>query len=154
MTNKHTFTATIQDAGEGGAFVEVPFDVEAAFGSKRPKVVATIDGVPYRGSLVRMGSDKHILIVLKGIREQIGKSYNDEVIVNIEADTEPRVVNIPVDLAEALNADARAKAHFEKLSYTHQREYVIWVEDAKREQTRRRRIAKAIEMLTEGKKAR
>lgn len=154
MTNKHTFTATIQDAGEGGAFVEVPFDVEAAFGSKRPKVVATIDGVPYRGSLVRMGGDKHILIVLKGIREQIGKSYNDEVIVNIEADTEPRVVNIPVDLAEALNADARAKAHFEKLSYTHQREYVIWVEDAKREQTRRRRIAKAIEMLTEGKKAR
>lgn len=154
MTNKHTFTATIQDAGEGGAFVEVPFDVEAAFGSKRPKVVATIDGVPYRGSLVRMGSDKHILIVLKGIREQIGKSYNDEVIVNIEADTEPRVVNIPDDLAEALNADARAKAHFEKLSYTHQREYVIWVEDAKREQTRRRRIAKAIEMLTEGKKAR
>ena len=90
MTKKHTFTATIQDAGEGGAFLEVPFDVETAFGSKRPKVVATIDGVPYRGSLVRMGGDKHILIVLKSIREQIGKSFSDEVTVIVEADTEPR----------------------------------------------------------------
>lgn len=154
MTKKHTFTSPIQDAGGGGAFVEVPFDVEAAFDSKRPKIIATIDGVQYRGSLVRMGGDKHILIVLKNIREQIGKSFSDEVTVNVEADTEPRVVKVPDDLAEAFNTDAKAKAHFEKLSYTHQREYVNWIEDAKRDETRRRRIAKAIEMLTEGKKAR
>lgn len=153
MTKKHTFTATIQDAGEGGAFVEVPFDVEAAFGSKRPKIVATIDGVPYRGSLVRMGGDKHILIVLKKIREQIGKSFSDEVTVIIGADTEPRVVKVPDDLAAAFKTEAKAKAYFEKLSYTHQREYVNWIQDAKRDETRRRRIAKAIEMLTEGKKA-
>src|SRR5574341_37078 len=51
MTQKHTFTATIQNAGGGGAFVEVPFDVEAAFGSKKPKVKALIEGVPYRGTL-------------------------------------------------------------------------------------------------------
>jgi len=50
---KHTFTAAIQNAGGGGAYVEVPFDVEKAFGSKRPKVKATIDGIPYRGTLVR-----------------------------------------------------------------------------------------------------
>jgi hypothetical protein len=53
MNNKLNFTAVIQDAGGGGVFVEVPFDVEKAFGSKRPKVKATIDGIPYRGALVR-----------------------------------------------------------------------------------------------------
>ena len=57
MAEKHSFNAVIQNAGGGGAFVEVPFDVEKAFGSKRPKVKATIDGIPYRGTLVRMGSE-------------------------------------------------------------------------------------------------
>ena len=65
MTEKQTFTATIQDAGGGGAFVEVPFDVEAAFGSKRPKVKASIGGIPYRGILTRMGTECHILGIRK-----------------------------------------------------------------------------------------
>ena len=86
MTKKQTFTATIIDAGNGGAFVEVPFDVEAAFGSKKPKVKALIEGVPYRGTLVRMGSEKHLLLILKSIREQIGKTFGDEVKVSVEAD--------------------------------------------------------------------
>ena len=55
MPKKHTFTATIQNAGGGGAFVEVPFDVEKAFGSKKPKVKAMIEGVPYRGLLPAWG---------------------------------------------------------------------------------------------------
>ena len=75
MSKKQTFTAVIQNAGGGGAFVEVPFDVEQAFGSKKPKVMATIEGVPYRGTLVRMGTECHVLIILKGIREQIGKTF-------------------------------------------------------------------------------
>ena len=65
MTKKQTFTAVIQNAGGGGTFVEVPFDVEEAFGSKRPKVKATIEGVPYRGILTRMGTEYHVLIILK-----------------------------------------------------------------------------------------
>jgi len=69
MPKKHTFKATIQNAGGGGAFVEVPFDVEKAFESKKPKVKAMIDDVPYRGLLVRMGGSNHMLIILKGIRE-------------------------------------------------------------------------------------
>ena len=79
MNKKHTFTATIIDAGGGGAFVEAPFNVEEAFGSKRPKIKALIEGVPYRGTLVRMGSEKHLLLILKSIREQIGKTFGDEV---------------------------------------------------------------------------
>lgn len=144
---KHNFTATIQNAGGGGAFVEVPFDVEGDFGSKRPKVKATIEGVPYRGTLVRMGTDCHLLIILKGIREQVGKTFGDEVKVTVALDTDPRVVAIPKDLAGALKKDRAAKIHFGKLSYTDQKEYVTWVEEAKKDETRQRRIAKTLAML-------
>src|SRR6266536_3654233 len=150
MPKKQTFTATIQNAGGGGAFVEVPFDVEEAFGSKRPKVRAMIEGVPYRGLLVRMGGPHHMLIILKGIREQIGKTFGDEVKITVEPDTEPRLIEIPKDLMKELKKDKEAKAFFDKLSYTHQKEYVRWVEEAKKEETRQNRIVKTIEMLKKG----
>jgi hypothetical protein len=144
---KHIFTATIQNAGGGGAFVEVPFDVEAAFGSKRPKVKAMIERVPYRGILARMGGPNHILIILKGIREQIGKSFGDEIKVSVEADVEERVVIVPLELKRVFKSNKEAKAVFEKLSYTHQKEYVTWINEAKKDETRQRRVAKTIEML-------
>lgn len=152
MTRKQTFTATIQNAGGGGAFVEVPFDVEKEFGSKRPKIKALIEGTPYRGTLVRMGSECHMLLILKEIREKIGKTFGDEVTVTVEPDTEPRVIEVPPDLKKAFRAEREAKAFFEKLSYTHQREYVTWITEAKKEETRQNRIAKAIEMLKQGKR--
>lgn len=152
MTQK-TFTATIQNAGGGGAYVEVPFDVEAAFGSKRPKVQAMIEGIPYRSTLMRMGTECHILGILKEIREQIGKSFGDEVTVTLEPDTEPRLIEIPKDLMKELKKDQEAKAFFDKLSYTHQKEYVRWVEEAKKEETRQNRILKTIEMLKKKRKA-
>jgi len=154
MTQKQTFTAVIQNAGGGGAFVEVPFDVEAVFGSKKPKVKAMIAGVPYRGTLVRMGSECHMLIILKGIREQIGKTFGDEVTVSVEPDTEPRVIEIPADLKKAFRSEKEAEGFFEKLSYTHQREYVTWITEAKKEETRQNRIVKTIEMLKKGKRGR
>lgn len=154
MPKKHSFTATIVNAGGGGAFVEVPFDVEAAFGSKRPKVKAMIEGVPYRGLLVRMGGPNHILIILKGIREQIGKTFGDEIKVSVELDVEERVVTVPADLKRIFRSEREAKASFEKLSYTHQKEYVKWIEDAKKAETRQSRIVKMIEMLKERKKGR
>ena len=153
MTKKHTFTAIIQNAGGGGAYVEVPFDVESAFGSKRPRVKAMIEGVPYRGILTRMGTECHLLVVLKEIREQVGKTFGDEVTITVEPDTEPRVIEMPVGLKKAFKMEKEAKAFFDKLSYTHQREYAMWINEAKREETRVNRIAKAIEMLKQGKKA-
>ncbi|MEK6753625.1 MAG: YdeI/OmpD-associated family protein [Chloroflexota bacterium] len=152
MPKKHTFTAIIQNAGGGGAFVEIPFDVEAAFGSKKPKVKAMIKGVPYRGLLVRMGTENHLLIILKGIREQIGKTFGDEVKITVELDTEPRVIEVPAELKKAFKTEKDAKAFFEKLAYTHQREYVMWINEAKRDETRQARIAKTIEKLKKGKK--
>ena len=147
MPKKHTFTAVIQNAGGGGAFVEVPFDVEEAFGSKRPKIRALIEGVPYRGTLVRMGTECHLLLVLKSIREQAGKTFWDEVKVTVEADAEERVVAVPAELKRVFQSEKEARAVFEKLSYTHQKEYVVWINEAKKEETRQKRIAKTIEIL-------
>ena len=154
MPNKQTFTATIQNAGGGGAFVEVPFDVEKEFGSKRPKVKAMIEGISYRGILTRMGSDCHILGIRKEIREQLGKTFGDELTITVEPDSEPRVVEVPAELKQAFKTEKEARALFEKLSYTHQKEYVGWINEAKREETRQNRIAKTVEMLKKGQKAR
>jgi len=151
VPRKQTFTGRIQNAGGGGAFVEFPFDVEQVFGSKRPKVKALIEGVPYRGTLVRMGSEHHLLIILKGIREQVGKTFGDEVKIIVEADTEPRAVEIPAELMKELKKDKDARALFDKLAYTHRKEYVRWIEEAKREETRAARVVKTIDMLKKAK---
>ena len=151
---KHTFNAVIQNAGGGGAFVEVPFDVEKAFGSKKPKVKALIEGVPYRGTLVRMGTECHLLLILKSIREQVGRTFGDEVKVSVELDVEERVAVVPAELKRAFKSDKEAKSAFEKLSYTHKKEYVMWIEEAKREETRARRVAQTLTMLKDGKKSR
>jgi len=154
MSKKQTFKAVIRNAGGGGAFVEVPFDVEKVFGSKRPKVKAMIEGVPYRGLLTRMGGPSHMLIVLKGIREQVGKTFGDEIRVSVEMDAEERVIEIPKDLLKELNKNKTAKSFFDTLSYSHKKEYVKWIEEAKKDETRLNRIAKTIEMLKKGKRAR
>lgn len=141
------FRAVIEDPGGGGAYVTVPFDVEQVFGTKRPKIKATIDGEPYRGTLVRWGGLNHVLLVVKEIREKIGKSFGDEVEVEIEEDTEPRVVEVPPDLKAALERNPEAQAFFNQLSFTHQKEYVQGIEEAKRVQTRQGRITKTVDML-------
>jgi hypothetical protein len=153
MPEKQSFTGRIQNAGGGGGFVEIPFDVEKVFGSKRPKIKALIEGVPYRGTLVRMGGEHHMLLVLKGIREQIGKTFGDEVKVVVESDTEPRQVSVPPDLMKELKKDKEAKALFDKLSYTHRKEYVRWIEEAKHAETRLSRVIKTMEMLKKGKRS-
>jgi hypothetical protein len=154
MSKTYTFLAVIQSEDRGGAYVEIPFDVEQAFGKKRVKVKAVIDGEPYRGSLVRMGGPCHILGVLKEIRQKIGKGPGEEVQITIEEDTEPRMVEVPGDLKEVLESNPAAWAFFQGLSYTHQREYVKWIEEAKREGTRQKRVARAVEMLQEEASAR
>jgi len=154
MANKHSFSGVIQNAGGGGAFVDIPFDVEEAFGSKRPKVKAMIEGVPYRGLLVRMGGPKHILLILKGIREQIGRTFGDNVKISIEADVEPRIIEVPAELKKAFKAEKEAKTFFGELSYSHQREYVRWINESKRDETRQARIVKTIQLLKQKRKAR
>lgn len=154
MSEKFTFKAIIENAGGGGGYVKIPFDVEQAFGKKRVNVSATFDGEPYRGLMVRMGEPWHILIVLKDIREKIGKSFGDEIEVTVEEDNEPRVIEVPAELGAAFEQNPDALALFDNLAPTHRREYVNWINEAKQETTRQNRAARAIEMLRAGKKAR
>ena len=113
-----------------------------------------IDGVSYRGTLVRMGTDCHLLLILKSTREQIGKTFGDEVEITLEEDTELRTVEAPADLMQALKSEPEAKTLFEKLSFTHQKEYENWIEEAKKNETRQRRVTKTIEMLKQKNKSR
>ncbi|MFC2063779.1 YdeI/OmpD-associated family protein [Chloroflexota bacterium] len=142
------FKAIIESDG-GGAFVQIPFDVEEVFGKKRVPVIALIEGHSYRGNLSRWGGPDHILIILKAIRQKIGKDIGDLVEVKLEEDTLPRMVTIPPDLQEALDKDPEIRTVFQKLSYSHQKEHVNSILDAKRPDTRQRRISKTLEMLSE-----
>ena len=154
MSRKYQFTATIENAGGGGAFVRIPFDVEQAFGKKRVPVLADIAGQPYRGTLVRMGEPCHILVILKEIRLATGKTFADQVEITLEEDNQPRIVELPADLQLALEQDPLARAAFEKLSYSHQKEHVRAILEAKREETRRKRIAGSIEILKQNRRTR
>lgn len=154
MNKIQTFQAEIHSHDSGGAYVIVPFDVEEVYGKKRVKIIATIDGERYQGSLVRMGTPHHILIILKAIREKIGKQAGDVVEVSIQEDTAPRVVIVPEDFQQAMDATPGISAFFKALSYTYQKEYVQWIEAAKREATRERRINRAVELMKMGKKGR
>jgi len=88
---------------------------------------------------------------LKGIREQVGKTFGDEIKITVEADTQPREIEMPRELLKELKKDKDAKSVFDKLSYTHQKEYVTWINEAKKEETRLNRIMKTVEMLNQKK---
>lgn len=144
---KQEFKAVIQQhGGINGAYIEPPFDVKEEFGSKRVKVIATFDGVEYRGSLVSMGGC-YLLGMTQEIRKKIGKSFGDTVDVTIEKDEEERIIDTPDDLKEALLQRTEALAAFEKLSYTRKKEYVTKIIEAKKSETRQTRIQKTIEEL-------
>jgi len=152
--DKQQFSAPIVFGDGGGAWVEIPAKVIEAFGGGKGRipVKATFDGEPYRGSLVRMGGDCHRLGILKDLRAKIGKGEGDTVKVVLELDTEERKVEVPEDFQKALNKNKTAKAVFEKFAFSHKKEYVRWIEEAKKAETRTARIEKAIEMISEGKK--
>jgi hypothetical protein len=142
------FEAVVEAAGRGGHLVEIPFDVATVFGAKRPPVRGTVNGAQFR-STVAVYSGRFLLGLNRELRDAAGGvAVGDTVAVELERDHEGRTVELPDDLAAALDADLLA--FFESLSYTHRREYVRWIEAAKREETRRRRVERAAEMLREG----
>jgi hypothetical protein len=151
---KQEFKAIIkQHENKNAAYVEPPFDINQVFGSKRVKVKATFDGVEYRGSIVNMGGC-YMLGITQEIRNKIGKGFGDEIFVTVEKDEEERSVEVPEDFAAEINNNEIAAATFKSLAYTAQKEYVTWITSAKRQETRSDRIAKAVALLSEGKKLR
>lgn len=133
--------------------VNFPYDVEKLYGTRgQVKVKVTYDGVPYRGSLAKMGHHCHFLVVRKDIRKQIGKNEGDKVWVTVQRDTEERIVEIPDDLAALFAEHPDAKALYDRLSFTNRKEYSRWITDAKKPETRAGRLQKTIAMLMVGKK--
>ena len=149
---KYKFRAQLQPGRGGGAYVFFPYDVEKEFGTKgKVPVQATFDGVPYKGSLFKYSYSQHVLGILKSIREQIGKQPGDTVDLAIWKDEELRTVEIPADFRNRLKKESLLTI-FEKLSYAHRKEYCRWITEAKKEETRLRRLEKAVEMLRNGVK--
>ncbi len=149
---EYKFKATIEAASGNGAYVLFPYDTQAEFGTRAQiRVIASFDGIPYAGSLVKYGQPQHMLPVLKNIREKIGKAPGDTVEVVIKRDDSVRTVEVPPEFAKLMKKDG-VLADFEKLSYTHRKEYCRWITEAKREETRQARMVKAVVMLKKGVK--
>jgi hypothetical protein len=118
-------------------------------GAKRFPVVATVNGYTWRTSVARMGGE-FLVGLNKEVRTGAGVQAGDTVTLELTLDTEPRTVELPSALAEALDADPKAKAIYDGLAFTHRKEYARWIAEAKRDDTRERRVAKALEMLHGG----
>ncbi len=147
------FRALIE-RGEGREVCSIhfPFDVEKTFGARgRVPVRGTLNGAPFRSSIFQMGG-QHFMVVNRKLREAAGVSGGETVPVLLERDTEPRVVTPPADLARALKANREAQVTWDKLSYTHRREHVEQLEDARKPETRQRRLEKSIALLAAGRK--
>lgn len=150
-SKKLSFTTTILQIGNNTGIC-VPNDIVEKLGAgKKPPVNVTVNDFCYRNTIAVMGG-KFMIGVSADIRSKTGIKGGDKVTVTLQLDSEPREVSLPSDFKEALDKNVNAKKFFEKLSYSNKRRYVLAVEDAKTEATRQKRIEKAINDLSEGKK--
>lgn len=142
------FTTTIELAGRTATGFAVPDEVVDALGSgKRPAVTVTVAGYTYRSTVASMGG-RFLVPLSAEHRTASGIAAGDEVEVDLELDTAPRVLEVPDDLAAAIAADPAAQTAFDALSYSNRRRHVLSVEGAKTDATRQRRIAKVVEELS------
>lgn len=143
-----TFQAVLRPDPTGtGTFIAVPVEIAAKLGLRgRPKIAAVIAGHPYRGSLMP-AEGGFCLGVLKSIQEAAGVKRGDTVTVELELDTAPRVIEPPADLARGMAKDRAAAAAWNALSYTNKREIARSLEEAKKPETRERRLAAALDRL-------
>ncbi len=134
---------------EGHAlFFEVPFDVKQEFGKARPPVKVSVNGHTYR-STVSVYGGRYYLPVRRERREEAGLKAGDIIDVTVALDTEERSVTPPAELAAAFKKNAAAKERWKELSYTHKKEHADAILQAKRPETRARRVAKTLIMLAD-----
>jgi hypothetical protein len=142
--------AKVLQSGKTACGIEIPATVVAGLGSsRRPAVKATINGYTYRSSIASMGG-KYMLSVSAEVRERSGVAGGDTVDLDLELDSDERLVSVPADFAAALARNARAKKFFEGLSYSKKLRLVIPI-DVKNPQLRRERIEKTVAGLSEGR---
>lgn len=145
------FRTTLQLEGKTATGFRVPADVvaELGHGKKRPAVVVDVNGHTYRSTIAAYG-DVFMLPLAAEHRIAAGVTAGDEIEVELTLDTAPREVDVPPDLAAALEAAPAASAAFAALSYSNKRRYTLSIEDAKTAETRQRRIDKAVAELGGG----
>ena len=147
-----TLTTTLVARGPAAAVVLDGEHVAAiGEGAKRFPVRATINSHTWRTSVSPMRGE-FLLGLNRAVREAAGVEAGDVVEATIELDTEPREVEVPPALASALAADPTASKAFEGLAFTHRKEYARWIGEAKRPETRDRRVAQALQLLREGRR--
>jgi Bacteriocin-protection, YdeI or OmpD-Associated/Domain of unknown function (DUF1905) len=146
-----SLTGDLVTRGPAAAFVLDDEQVAAVGeGAKRFPVIASVNGYTWRTSVARMGGE-FLVGLNKEVRTGAGVQAGDTVSLELKLDTEPRTVEVPPALAEALDADPQAKATFEGLAFTHRKEFARWIEEAKREETRARRVTQALDMIRTGR---
>ena len=145
------FTTTLELAGKTATGFRVPANVVEALGrGKRPPVLVTINGYTYRNTVAVYG-DEYLIGVAAEHRSAAGVEAGDQLEVDLELDTAPREIEVPVDFAAALDRDQAAKAFFDGLSYSNKRRFTLSIEEAKSPETRQRRIAKYVAQLHDGR---
>ncbi len=147
-------TTLVRPEGVGTwTFAPIPVDLVKQAGIKaRLRVKGTIDAVPFKGTLLPSGSGGHFVVVKKEVRDKIGKNAGDVVNVEFDLDTSPVKVSIPRDFTSALASTPRARVEFEAMAPSHKKAYVTWIESAKAQETRDRRIVKAVAMISAKKR--
>ncbi len=144
------FESSVELGGKTATGIPVPDEVIAGLGgSNRPAVTITVNGYSYRTTAVRMGG-RFLVPLSAEHREAAGVAAGEDISVDIALDTAPREVELPADLEAAM--DDAARTTYDGLSYTHRKEWVRWVEEAKKPETRATRIEKTVAGLREGKK--
>ena len=150
----HRFETRVEPHGKTATFFHVPPEVVEALGpKKRVPVRVTVNGHTYRSTIAPMGGS-FLLPLNRENRNRAGVTAGELVEVALERDDLPRVAEVPEDLGAALDADEVGREAFAALSYSHQREYVEWITEAKRAETRARRVTQALERLKKGQTAR
>jgi hypothetical protein len=143
-------TTVLQPRGPAAAVVLTDDQVAViGEGAKRFPVRATVDGYTWRTSVARMRGE-FLVGLNREVRTAAGVEAGDTVSVTLALDTELREVEVPDALAEALAGDEAARVAFDRLAFTHRKEFARWIAEAKRDETRQRRVTKALEMLHGG----
>jgi bacteriocin resistance YdeI/OmpD-like protein/uncharacterized protein DUF1905 len=148
------FRATVELGGKTATGIAVPDRVVEALGSsRRPPVTVTINSHTYRTTVARM-SERYMVSLSAENRSAAGVQAGDEVLVEMDRDDAPRAVELPADLAAALAANPTAESTYATCAPSHKKEWVRWITEAKRAETRGTRIEKAVQILGEGRKTR
>ena len=147
------FKTKLTPAGEGGAWTGIFLTKaqSAKLGQRgRVSVALTINGTPFHAFAAPMGDGTHGIVINKKMQKEAGVGKNDTVEVTLEVDTKPRTVDVPSELAAELKRAKKAKEFFDGLAFTHQKDFVTWITDAKRQETKDKRLAETLRLLKAG----